>query len=153
MKDYEWRYDHQVEAGYLKLSNKPVAQTIELLPTIFLDKAEDGSVIGVEILNMKLSEVFEEPNSSLRKAFEEVKERNIDELIKEFNELLFVPIDLGEGTGGDIVLSNRMTKEQENWLRRTLAEAYTKEFNEGANQQYKALEVHLPDRPINSERD
>lgn len=49
---YEWRYDATEGHGYLKLSTAKITKTIELRPNVYLDKAEDGTVVGIEILHI-----------------------------------------------------------------------------------------------------
>jgi len=49
---YEWRYSPVVKSGYLRIKEAPITNTIQLRPGVLLDKAEDGSVVGIEILNV-----------------------------------------------------------------------------------------------------
>jgi len=51
MKNYEWRYDTETKAGYLKLSGEKVDTTIIVAEgRVMIDKDEEGNIIGVEIL-------------------------------------------------------------------------------------------------------
>jgi len=50
MTPYEWRYDLENKTGYLKLKEDKVASTLELTEGVMIDRALDGSVIGVEII-------------------------------------------------------------------------------------------------------
>ena len=45
------KYDKEVDIVYIKLSDLPVKESDEEKPGIILDYAEDGSIVGLEILN------------------------------------------------------------------------------------------------------
>ena len=45
------KYDKEVDILYIKLSDKPIKESDEDKPGIILDYAEDGSIVGLEILN------------------------------------------------------------------------------------------------------
>jgi uncharacterized protein YuzE len=45
------RYDREVDALYIDLSDLPVDNTVEIAPGIMVDLDADGNVIGVEILD------------------------------------------------------------------------------------------------------
>ncbi len=45
------KYDKQVDIVYITISDLPVKESDEDKPGIILDYAEDGSVVGIEILN------------------------------------------------------------------------------------------------------
>ncbi len=44
-------YDHEANACYITLSGKPVVETLEGEQDYWVDVAEDGSVVGIEVLN------------------------------------------------------------------------------------------------------
>ena len=46
----EYRYDADADCVYITISKQPYAYSEELDETRFIDHAEDGTVIGVEIL-------------------------------------------------------------------------------------------------------
>jgi uncharacterized protein YuzE len=46
----EYRYDADADCAYITISNKSYAYSEELDDTRYVDHAEDGSVIGVELL-------------------------------------------------------------------------------------------------------
>jgi uncharacterized protein YuzE len=48
------KYDKEVDILYIRLNEKPVDESDEDKPGIILDYAEDGSVVGIEILNASL---------------------------------------------------------------------------------------------------
>ena len=51
MKNYEWRYDTQTKAGYLKLKDGEVTNTLELVEgSVMLDRDAQGNLLGIEIL-------------------------------------------------------------------------------------------------------
>ena len=45
------KYDKEVDILYIKLNEKRIIESDEDKPGIILDYAEDGSVVGIEILN------------------------------------------------------------------------------------------------------
>lgn len=45
------KYDKKVDILYIKLNDKPIKESDEDKPEIILDYAEDGSIVGLEILN------------------------------------------------------------------------------------------------------
>lgn len=45
------KYDKEVDALYTKPADRPVSESDEDQPGIVLDDAEDGSILGIEILN------------------------------------------------------------------------------------------------------
>ncbi|MCD1571314.1 DUF2283 domain-containing protein [Agromyces mediolanus] len=52
-----FRYDAEVDAGYIKLSDAPVDHTIDLEPTtlglpVLIDVDSSGALVGIEILNV-----------------------------------------------------------------------------------------------------
>jgi uncharacterized protein YuzE len=48
---YEWRYDNEAKAGYLRLNEGEVAKTVVLVDgKVMLDKDKDGNLLGIEIL-------------------------------------------------------------------------------------------------------
>jgi uncharacterized protein YuzE len=47
------RYDRDVDALYIDLSEAPVFDTREIEPGVMLDYDADGNVIGVEILDFE----------------------------------------------------------------------------------------------------
>jgi uncharacterized protein YuzE len=47
------RYDSDVDALYIDLSDAPVADTHEIEPGVMLDYDADGAVIGIEILDFQ----------------------------------------------------------------------------------------------------
>ena len=50
-KKFEWRYDPLAKAGYLRLTDKKVDFTTELVEGhVMIDRDKDGDVIGVEII-------------------------------------------------------------------------------------------------------
>jgi uncharacterized protein YuzE len=44
-------YDQQVDAAYIRLSNKEPEGVIEISEGVNLDVSEDGKIIGIEILD------------------------------------------------------------------------------------------------------
>lgn len=44
-------YDTVADAVYLKMSDKPVAQTVRAQENIIIDRDAEGHVIGLELLN------------------------------------------------------------------------------------------------------
>ena len=46
----EYRYDADADCVYITISKQPYAYSEELDETRFIDHAEDGTVIGVELL-------------------------------------------------------------------------------------------------------
>jgi len=46
----EYQYDHNADCVYILINNLPHAYSKELDETRFVDYAEDGTVIGVELL-------------------------------------------------------------------------------------------------------
>jgi uncharacterized protein YuzE len=48
------KYDKEVDILYIRLNEKPVDESDHDKPRIILDYAEDGSVVGIEILNASL---------------------------------------------------------------------------------------------------
>jgi uncharacterized protein YuzE len=57
------RYDKDVDALYIDLSDADVVDTIEIEPGVMLDYDKDGTVIGVEILDF-MERLQEEPAQS-----------------------------------------------------------------------------------------
>jgi uncharacterized protein YuzE len=51
-RSWHWTYDATTKAGYLYLSDAPVAKTTELRPNVFIDRDKDGNLVGVEILDV-----------------------------------------------------------------------------------------------------
>ncbi|GAB2836863.1 DUF2283 domain-containing protein [Microbacterium insulae] len=52
-----FRYDPEVDAGYIRLSNAPVDHTVDLEPTtlglpVLIDVDASGALVGIEILNV-----------------------------------------------------------------------------------------------------
>jgi uncharacterized protein YuzE len=52
-----FRYDSEVDAGYIKLSDAQVDHTIDLEPTalglpVLIDVDASGALVGIEILNV-----------------------------------------------------------------------------------------------------
>jgi uncharacterized protein YuzE len=45
------KYDKEVDIVYIKLSDLPVKESDEEKPGLILDYAEDGSIVGLEILD------------------------------------------------------------------------------------------------------
>lgn len=45
------KYDIETDIVYIKLSDKPIVDTDEEKPGVILDFTEDGSLMGIEILN------------------------------------------------------------------------------------------------------
>lgn len=45
------KYDKEVDVLYIKLSEAPVAESDEERKDIILDYANDGKIVGIEILN------------------------------------------------------------------------------------------------------
>jgi uncharacterized protein YuzE len=43
-------YDHEARAQYQRLTDKPIAKTVERSDGTIVDLAADGSVIGIETL-------------------------------------------------------------------------------------------------------
>ncbi len=48
-----FEYDPKADAAYLKISEKEVKDTREIVDGITLDYDSDGNVIGIEILSLK----------------------------------------------------------------------------------------------------
>ncbi len=46
------RYDKEVDALYLKLSDEPVVESEMVRPGVVLDYNEKGELVGIEILNV-----------------------------------------------------------------------------------------------------
>ena len=46
-------YDKEVEALYIRLTNKRIKYTEELAPNIIVDYSEDNKPVGIEILNVR----------------------------------------------------------------------------------------------------
>jgi uncharacterized protein YuzE len=46
----EYRYDHNADCAYVLINDLPHAYSKELDETRFIDYAEDGTVIGIELL-------------------------------------------------------------------------------------------------------
>ena len=44
------KYDERAKALYLKLSERKVAETEPVNDSIFFDLAEDGSLVGIEVI-------------------------------------------------------------------------------------------------------
>jgi len=74
---YRFDYDNTAKAGYLKLTDAPVARTRELRPGLMLDLDEQGEVVGVEYLeSMKdpVSDFFNSPDDERRPTYERALE-------------------------------------------------------------------------------
>lgn len=48
------KYDREVDILYIKFNDKQINESDEDKPGIILDYAEDGSVVGIEILNASI---------------------------------------------------------------------------------------------------
>ncbi|MCH7976204.1 MAG: DUF2283 domain-containing protein [Bacteroidetes bacterium] len=48
--------DPDIDAAYLRLTDKPVAESEEVAPGIVLDFDAEGNVIGIEILALSLDD-------------------------------------------------------------------------------------------------
>ncbi len=48
------KYDKEVDILYIKFNDKQINESDEDKPGIILDYAEDGSVVGIEILNASI---------------------------------------------------------------------------------------------------
>lgn len=44
--------DATVDAGYIELTDEPVAETIELTPSVQVDVDASGTVVGIELLTL-----------------------------------------------------------------------------------------------------
>ena len=60
------KFDKEVNALYIKLTDKQIAYTEEITPNIIVDYSEDNKPVGIEILN----------------ASREIKKENIEQLLK-----------------------------------------------------------------------
>ncbi len=48
------KYDKEVDILYIKLSDAPIKESDENKPGVILDYAEDGVIVGIEILNASI---------------------------------------------------------------------------------------------------
>lgn len=52
--------DRDVDAGYIAFTNNPVAETVEVHPSVLLDLDADGGLIGIEILDDVFVDLMEQ---------------------------------------------------------------------------------------------
>ncbi len=55
------QYDPEVDALYVRLSQRKIVESEQVQPGIVLDFDEQGQVVGVEVLNASRREIAPEP--------------------------------------------------------------------------------------------
>lgn len=50
---FEFAHEPRLGLGYLYLNDGPVAKTVAVTDSVNVDVAEDGTIVGVELLNLR----------------------------------------------------------------------------------------------------